>query len=156
MATFSSPGFTANAPAITEGNAKNALHGHDTVSVTTAMVATDVLNFFYLPPGAVVTSFIFKAQSQIDSNGAPLLSWDLGITGATGQFLLTSTTPGRTAGSSFTNTFTAAGAGVLYKNTSSAKVLVLATCKASPATAVAGVMELSMTYYIEEPVGSQA
>ena len=108
----------------------------------------DTITIGSIPRNAVVTNVIMKAASQLDSNGAPTLALDLGVTGTTQLFKAAVTTVGRAAGASVDTTNTAAG--YLYSNTSGADQLVLATVHTAAATAVAGTLEFDIEYYVED------
>jgi hypothetical protein len=47
-----------------------------------------------------------------------------------------------------------AAAGVLYKNTSGARALVVVTVGTAAATAVAGTLEVDIEFYVEDAAGS--
>jgi len=98
----------------------------------------------------VVVGVILKAQSQLDSGAS--LTLDLGVTGTPQLWKAAITTVGRASGASSDNTI--ASAGGLYKNTPAPKVLVIGTVHAQAATAVAGVLEVDIEYYVEDASGS--
>jgi hypothetical protein len=153
MATFSSPTYSNNIPANTgHGVSAISCHLHATVAVTTAMTTNDVLNFGYLPANAVVVGATLKAQSQLDSNGSPTLTFDLGTVATPALWKGAISTVGRASG--VTGDTTLATAGTLTKTT--AKTLVIGTCHAAAASAVAGNVEVDIEYYVEDAGGSQA
>lgn len=153
MATFKSDKIATGQPAGTgHGFFTNSVHLHATAAVTTAMTTNDIIQMGYLPSSAVVTSVILKAQSQLDSNGAPTLTFSMGVTGTAALWKSGITTVGRTAGVSSDSTIATTGG--LYKNTSGAKQLVIVTCANVAATAVAGSLECDLEYYVEDAVGS--
>ena len=153
MATFNSDIYTANQPANnSHGFSRAHTHMHGIVTVTTAMTTNDVLNIGYLPINAVVVTAHLKAPTQLDSNGAPTLTFSLGVTGTAALWKSAVTTVGRVAGVSSDTTIATAGG--LYKNTSGSKLLVIATCGNVAATPVAGTVEVDIGYYVEDAAGS--
>ena len=153
MATFNSDIYNANQPANTShGFARNSVHLHGIVTVPSTMTTNDVLNFGYLPINAVVVTAILKAPTQLDSNGAPTLTFSLGVTGTAALWKSAITTVGRVATVSSDSTMATAGG--LYKNTSGAKLLVIGTCANVAATPVAGTVEVDLEYYVEDAAGS--
>jgi hypothetical protein len=135
------------------GDYQNSTHMHASVAVN-ALAANDVINMFPLPRNALVTGLTLKADSQLDSNGSPTLTFDVGITGTTQLFMAASALVGRAAGASFDTTMAAGGK--LYKNLTGADLPVFVTAHASAATGVAGTLELEMNYFVEDVVGSPA
>lgn len=150
MTTYSSDQFPtgANAPIGAHGEFKAQNHLHAITALPAAAALNDTINVGYVPPNAVVTGVTTKAQSQLDSNGAPALTLDLGIVGTLQLFQAAISTVGRAAGATADNT--CAGAGRLYKNTTGAKVLIVGTIHAASATGVAGNLEHVIDYFVEE------
>jgi hypothetical protein len=95
---------------------------------------------------------VVKAASQLDSNGTPTLTLDLGIVGTPQLFKAAITTVGRASGTSADATMAAAG--ILYKNTTGADVAVVCTVHAGAATPVAGTLEFDLEFYVEPTTGS--
>ena len=153
---YNSLGVAQKQPATTEGLYRNTIHLHDTVSLPNTFATTDTAIFGYIPPGAVVTGIVLKAQTQLDSNGAPTLTFNVGIPGTPQLFKAAVTTVGRVAGASVDASTSLAAAGYLYKNTTSGNLTIQATCQAAAATPVAGVLEMAVFYHVEEVVGSAA
>ena len=155
MAAYSSTIYSGNIPAATgHGPYQQTAHLHATVALPAGMLINDTINFGYIPRNAVVAAVVLKAQTQLDSNGAPTLTFDTGVTGTPQLFKAAVITVGRAVGA--TVDFTIAGAGYLYKNLSGAKQAVIGTCHAASATGVAGVIELDLEYFVEDAVGSPA
>jgi hypothetical protein len=151
--TYSTATYTAKAsPNTGHGVAGNSVHLHATSGSISTWAINDTINVGYLPRGAVVVSATLKAASQLDSNGSPALTLDLGVVGTLQLWKAAITTVGRTAGASADTTMAAAG--VLYKNTSGANQLVVVTVHAAAATAVAGTLEVDLEYYVEDTVAS--
>ena len=151
--TYSSLLVSQKQPALTEGVARNTIHLHDVVSVPATLATTDTLAFGYIPPNAVVTNVVLKAQSQLDSNGAPTLAFNVGVPGTPALFKAAIITVGRAVGATVDGGTAIAGAGYLYKNTTGLKQLIQVTASAAPATGVAGVLEILVGYHVEEAVG---
>lgn len=149
---YSSNIYAGKIPAGTHGQHQLTNHHHSTAAVPASFVTTDTLNMGYLPPGAVVFGLTLKAASQLDSNGTPTLTLNVGVTGTAQQFMAASAAVGRAAGASADQTMTAAGR--LYKNTSGAKQVITVTAQANAATAVAGTLELDLDYFIEDAVAT--
>jgi hypothetical protein len=147
MTTYSSTQYANNAPIATHGEFLSINHLHATVNFAAAPTTSDAFNFGYLPPGAVVTGATLKAAGQIDSNGSPTLTTNIGVSG-TPQLFFAASTVGRTAGASVDVTMAASGR--LYKNTSGAKQAVVGALGANPATGAAGSLELAISYFVEE------
>jgi hypothetical protein len=157
MATWNSQNYAQNQPAGTgHGEAQITQHLHATVALGASLAANDVINFGYLPRNAIVTGATLKAQSQLDSNGAPTITFDLGVAGTPQLFKAAITTVGRAAGASVDLATALAAAGYLWKNLTGSRQLVFATCHAVAATPVAGVLELDVEFYVEDTVGSPA
>lgn len=146
MATYSSPNYTKNYPKPYHGMANNINALLDaTISPSAAMTTADVLNFGYIPPNAVITGAILKC-SDMDTNGSPTLTLDVGITGTAQLFFAAST-----AGQTGTTDSTMAAAGRLYKNTTGANLLIVGAPHANAATGVAGTIQLVLLGYIDDP-----
>lgn len=145
-ATFNSDTYGKNGPVGSHGEYLAANHLHATTALPSTAGLNDTINVGYLPPNAVVTGVAAKAQSQLDS--ATSLTLDLGIPGTLQLFQAAISTVGRAAGVSADNTCAAAGR--LYKNTTGAKVLVVATIHAAAGTPVAGNLEHLIDYFVEE------
>ncbi len=145
--------FAQNQPAGTgHGDFKSSTHLH-AISGTIATWATgDTIAVGWLPRQGTVVSVTLKAASQLDSNATPTLSLDVGVVGTPQLWKAAITTVGRAAGASAD--ITVAPAGVLYQNTSGAKVEVIITVHAGAATPVAGTLELDIEYYVEDVAGS--
>ena len=153
MAVFASPTYAQNQPANTgHGFNTSSVHVHAVAQVPSTMTTNDTINFGYLPNNAVVVAAYLKAPTQLDSNGAPTLTLSLGVTGTAALFKSAVTTVGRAAGAS--TDITNAPAGVLYKNTTGAKIAVIGTCANVAATPVAGTLEMDIEFYVEDIVGS--
>jgi hypothetical protein len=155
MATWNSDVYKASTPPGTgHGPYKISTQLHATVALPATAALNDVINFGYLPNNAVVVGAWLKAQSQLDSNGAPALTLDLGVTGTAQLFKAAISTVGRAVGVTSDNTVATTGG--VYKNTSGAKQLVIGTIHAAAATPVAGNLEACLEYFVEDASGSPA
>ena len=154
MSTTYKTSLVANStpPNTGHGFNTNSVHLHAASGSISTWALNDSIQMGYIPNNAVVVSCILKAQSQLDSNGSPTLTFDVGVTGNLQLWKAAITTVGRTAGVSSDSTIATTGG--LYKNTSGAKQLVVVTAHAAAATAVAGVIEVDLEYYVEDVVGS--
>jgi hypothetical protein len=151
--TYSTANYANNVPTNTgHGDWTGSFHLHAISGSISTWAAGDTINIGWLPKNAVVVSSSLKAASQLDSNGSPTLTLSLGITGTTGLFKSAITTVGRASGVSADQTMAAAG--VLYKNTSGARALVVVTVGTAAATAVAGTLEVDIEFYVEDAAGS--
>lgn len=155
MATFQAPNVTTygyQPPGTGHGEAGiiQTLHAKCYLPATFAL--NDVIQFGYLPPNAIVTGVTLLADSQLDSDGAPALTFDMGVTGTPTLWKAAVTTVGRVVGVSGDTTM--ATASLNYKTT--AKTLVQAVIHAAAATPVAGSVEAIVSYFVEDAVGSQA
>jgi hypothetical protein len=153
--TYSSPLYAQNQPAGTgHGPYQTTQHMHATSPTISTWAINDTINFGYLPRNAVVVSMVVKAASQLDSNGSPTLTLDMGVAGTPQLFKAAIATVGRASGASVDTGNTLAAGGYLYKNLTGAKQAILCTVHAAAATAVAGTLELDVEYFIEDTVGS--
>jgi hypothetical protein len=158
MAVYQAPNVTAygyQPPGTGHGESQVTQHLYAKAFTGAALALNDTIQFGYIPNNAVVDGVILKADAQLDSGGSPTLAFDLGVTGAAQLFKAAVTTVGHAVGASADATNT--GAGTLYKNTSGAKQLVYATVHTAAETAAAsGTIELSLSYWLQDTVGSQA
>jgi hypothetical protein len=153
--TYSSALYAQNQPPGTgHGPYQITQHLHAISPSISTWALNDVINFGYLPRNAIVASVVLKAASQLDSNGTPTLTLDMGVTGTPQLFKAAISTVGRAAGASADIGTGISAAGYLYKNTSGAKQAIICTVHAAAATAVAGTLELDVEYYVEDAVGS--
>jgi hypothetical protein len=125
---------------------------HAISGVISTWVTGDTIAVGYLSRQAIVTSVLLKAASQLDSNGSPTLTFDVGVVGAPQLFKAAVSTVGRTSGATIDITNTAAG--WLYQNVSGVRQEILVTVHAGAATPVAGTVEVDIEYYVEDIVGS--
>jgi hypothetical protein len=153
MTTYYSPGFTARYSGQTHGEVRSTNRMHEIIAIPATLATGDIVNVGYLPVNAVVVGLNAKAASQLDTNATATLAFDIG-TRANPQLFNAVSAVGRAAGVSVDTTLLPAGR--LYKNSSGAKQLVIATVHAAAATPAPGSLELEMSYFVEELPGSPA
>jgi hypothetical protein len=139
MATFNMTritGANARQGAGTSG-ALNCLAA--TITTTSALALNDVIQSPQLPVGAVVVDVLLQT-TDLDTNGTPLISLDVGYGGDVDYFIALSQI-GRTAGVARAAAVTAAPLTLAANDT--IDILV----SAAPATGVAGTLNL-VVYYI--------
>lgn len=141
-------GTAANArlyptPGVGEGG--RTRHGQrGEYTILAALVINDKVNLFYLPKNARVIGGFIKSD-DLDSNGTPLVTLDVGDAGSATRYFSASTVA-QAGGVDATM----AATGVDYLNT--ARTLVFLTVHAAPATsATTGTIVVSFTYTVEEP-----
>ncbi len=153
--TYSTPLYAQAQPAGTgHGFYQITQHIHATTGSISTWAINDVINFGYLPRNAIVASMVLKAATQLDSNGAPALTLDMGVPGTPQLFKAAISTVGRAVGASADIGTGLSAAGYLYKNVSGAKQAIVCTVHAAAATAVAGTLELDVEFYVEDTAGS--
>jgi hypothetical protein len=155
MATWSSSLYVNNTPAGSgHGPYQTSQHMHALVLLGANHATNDMINFGYIPNNAIVTGVTLKANSQLDSSGSPTLAFNVGVTGTPTLWKSSITTVGHA--STISADASIAAAGLLYKNTSGNKQLVIGTIQAAAATPVAGNIEIDVAYYVEDTPGSPA
>jgi hypothetical protein len=146
MATYSSSNYSNVNPVSAHGDAGDVKVAYASVSCTAAPATTDTINFFYLPPNARVIGGALKA-SDMDTNGSPTLTIDVGDSGDGNRYFAAST-----AGQGGTVDRSLAATGQDYKTT--AKTLVTGTAANNAATGAAGTVELTLLYVVEDSATS--
>jgi hypothetical protein len=141
MATYSSSAYTNNKPTAGHGAASSVKVAYASVSCTAAPSTSDTLNFFYLPAGARVVMAVLEA-SDMDTNGSPTLTLNIGDSGSASR-LFSASTVGQAGTSS--QALAVAGQGNLYTS----KTLITGTAANNAATGAAGTVELTVFYVIE-------
>ena len=113
------------------------------VAMTTAMIdnVDDEVGLFWLPKGAVVVGATISG-TDMDSNGTPLLAFDVGDVAVESR-LIAASQVGRAA--TFSNAL--APTGHLYKYT--ADTLIKAFVQAAAATAVAGTLSVAVHNFVD-------
>lgn len=141
MATYNSSNITSKTGVSAGGPAGNVLVAYAEVVTTAALTTADFLYFFDLPANARVLSATLEA-TDMDTNGTPLLTLNVGDAGSATRFFSAST-----VGQAGTAAVASAVAGLHYKTT--AKTRIVAVPAANAATGVAGSVYLSMLYVVE-------
>jgi hypothetical protein len=141
MATYSSSLYTNKTPEASHGLANNVKVAYASVTCTAAPATTDTINFFYLPAGARVLLATLKA-SDMDTNGSPALTINVGDAGSATRYF-----SGSTVGQAGTEAAMTLVGGHDYANT--ARTLVTGVAGVNAATGAAGTVELMMLYVVE-------
>jgi hypothetical protein len=138
---YSTPQALAKGPVagIGGGAAKVSKYIEYTLPATFGTNATDYIDLFNIPKGAVVTGFTLTV-ADLDS-GSATLTLSLGDSASSTRFLSASTI-GQAGGSSSTN------ASPLYKYTTDDKIRLTAT--AAAATPTGGLLQLLFEYVIPD------
>jgi hypothetical protein len=151
--TYSTQVYANKTPAVSgSGLAAHTVRLHAISGSISTWALNDVINVGYLPANAIISGCGLKAASQLDSNVSPALTLDLGVTGSAQLLKAAITTVGRASGASADTTIAAGG--YLYKNTTGADLAVIVTVHAAAATAVAGTLEVEVSYFVEPTTGS--
>lgn len=146
MATYNSPAVANLQPMAVHGEKNLVQQARAVVSPTAALTTADVLNFFYLPPNArIVAGYLLS--SDMDTNGAPTLAFNVGDAGAAARLFAASN-----VGQAGTSSVALAQAGLGYLTT--AKTLITCSPSANAATGVAGTLELGISYVVEDSATS--
>lgn len=146
MATYSSSAYSNNGPIATHGPAGNVKVAYASITCTAAPATTDTLNFFYLPKGARALYWILEA-SDMDTNGSPTLTLNIGDSGSAARIFSAST-----VGQAGTAAVSTAVGGLAYSYTS--KTLVTGVAQANAATGAAGTVDLTCLYVVEDSATS--
>jgi hypothetical protein len=141
MATYNSDKIAANTPLAAHGLGGNLKVAFADVNCTAAPSTSDTINFFDLPPGARVVLAVLESD-DMDTNGTPLLTLNVGDAGSATRYFSAST-----VGQAGTLSTAIATAGAGYSNT--AKTRVTGVAQANAATGTAGHLYLTMFYVIE-------
>ena len=112
-------------------------------AITTAMIdnANDEIELCWVPAGAVITGIGFRC-TDMDTNGTPLLKWDVGDDSDEDR-LIAATTVGQTA--SETRALEATGWGYKYSTATKIKAYV----NTAAATGAAGTLYFKLTYIVD-------
>ena len=141
MATYNSTNI-ASKTGVASVAAAGVVHcAYAEVVTTAALTTSDTLNFFDLPPNARVISATLEA-TDLDTNGAPTLTLNIGDSGSATRYFSAST-----VGQAGTAAAASAVAGLHYKTT--AKTRIVGVPAANAATGVAGSVYLSILYIVE-------
>lgn len=141
MATYNSTNVQNKTGVSAGGPAGNVLSAYAEVSCTAALTTADTINFFDLPTGARVLHMTMES-TDLDTNGTPLLTINVGDAGSATRYFSAST-----VGQAGTASSTSAVTGLHYKNT--AKTRIVGVPAANAATGAAGTIYLSCFYVVE-------
>lgn len=135
MATYSSTKITNGVPARANAGENEVFAS---VSISANAASADVLRFFYVPANATITG-IFLSSTDIDTNGTPTVTIDIGDAGDQDR-LMAASQVGR-AGTTDSVLVPSTGHG--YKYTS--ETLIIGTL-ATVATGTTGTVRLTLRY----------
>jgi hypothetical protein len=141
MATYSSSDYTNNVPEVTHGFAGNLKCGRWTVTCTAAPSTSDTLNFGYLPAGARVVLAVLEA-SDMDTNGSPALTLNIGDSGSAAR-LFSASTVGQAG--TLSTAIAVAGANASFTT----RTLITGVAAVNAATGAAGTIDLAVFYTVE-------
>jgi len=127
---------------------RTAHHERGEFTATANLTTGDRVLMFYLPPRSRVTGGFIKSTGQLDSNGTPTVTVNVGTTATPTLFFNGSTNVGRVVGDSAETTMNPTGRDFL----TSAKTPVYMTLGANPATGAATAkIVVMLTYLSEQP-----
>ncbi len=127
------------ATATSTGDAHQVYTAIASVAVPSTFTTSDKADLFYLPQGATIIGGLIKS-TDLDSNGTPTITLNVGVAGDTGKFFSASTV-GQTGSASAT----LAAAGAFY-TTTARKTLVSVVPGAGAATGVAGTIQVVLQF----------
>lgn len=150
MATYSSALVATNTPPGTgHGIHRMSTHLHSQTPTYAGWVAGDIHQIGWLPPNAVVVSAWMKSSAQLDT-GVAALTFSMGVVGNPALWKSVITTVGRAAGNGgVTADTTMLAPGMLYKNTTGVKQMVILTVGTSAATPALGFVEVDVEWFLE-------
>lgn len=140
MATYSATNY-ATTPASSHGFANNVKVLKATVACAAAPATTDTINFGYLPANATVLLGVLES-TDMDTNGAPTLTINVGDSGSASRYFSAST-----VGQAGTLSSAIATTGHAYKTT--AKTLITGVAANNAATGAAGTLYLTLFYTVD-------
>lgn len=113
------------------------------VAMTTTMIdnADDEVALFWLPKGAVVVG-ILAVATDMDTNGAPALAFDIGDDSDEDRLMTNSN-----IGQAGTASTTLAATGAMYKYTADTRIK--AYVRTAAATAAAGTLSVAVEYFVD-------
>lgn len=140
MATYTPDNF-GRTPIIGNGDGGSVKAAHWVVTCAAAPATTDTINFGYLPANARVLASTIEA-TDMDTNGAPTLTLNVGDSGSATRLFSAST-----VGQAGTASTALAVAGNGYKYT--AKTLITGVAANNAATGAAGTIYLTVFYTVD-------
>lgn len=141
MATYNSTGVTANAPTATHGLSGNVKVAYGEVACAAAPATTDTLNFFDLPASARILFAVLESD-DMDTNGTPTLTLNIGDSGSAARLFSAST-----VGQAGTESTAFVAGSVGFKT--AAKTRITGVAQANAATGAAGTVRLAVAYIVE-------
>lgn len=141
MATYTSDNVRLRTGVAAGGSVGDVKVAYATVTCDAAPATTDALQFFYLPAGARVLAATLES-TDMDTNGAPQLTLNIGDSGSVTRLFSAST-----VGQAGTAATASAATGLGYKYTS--KTLITGVAQANAATGAAGTLGLWVMYVVE-------
>lgn len=141
--TFTSPQVAAGVqPIVPVGNVETVAYGE--YALTGALVVNDVIQIVRVPAGAIITGG-FLAVDDLDTNGTPLITMQVGDGGSAPRFLASNTKP-QTGGVAYFDA--QAGFGFTYTVDDTIDV----TVNTAPATgATTGTVRVGVRYKMSKP-----
>lgn len=89
-------GYSDTAP-MQSGEGHEQVVRSETFNLSAALVINDTIDFFRIPKGARV-NFVEMISDDLDSNGTPLITLNLGLKGGTGTEFFSASTLGQAGG----------------------------------------------------------
>lgn len=141
MATYNSSDVANSVPTSHHGFAGNCKVKRAVVSCTAAPSTSDTLNFFDLPAGSRVHFAVLEAD-DMDTNGSPTLTLNVGDSGSAAR-LFSASTVGQAG--TLSSAIAVAGADASF----STKTRITGVANANAATGAAGTVTLTVFYSVE-------
>jgi hypothetical protein len=141
MATYNSSAVANNVPANTHGLASELKVAFASVTCTAAPSTSDTLNFFDLPAGARIVLAVLEA-SDMDTNGSPALTLNIGDSGSAAR-LFSASTVGQAG--TLSSAIATTGHGAAFTT----KTRITGTAAVNAATGAAGTVDLTVMYLVE-------
>lgn len=129
-------------PTAVHGQAETVQSPYCSVAISAALTTADTFAFFTLPPNARVHGATLKC-TDIDTNGTPTVTINVGDAGSATRYFSASV-----VGQAGTVDIGLQAAGRFFKTT--AKTPVIGSVGVGAATGVAGTLELSISYVVED------
>ncbi len=144
MATYNSP-IATKAP-IGHGFSGNVKAFFTEVTLSAAPTTADTINFFKVPAGFRVLGAILEA-SDMDTNGSPTLTLNVGDSGSASRLFSAST-----VGQAGTSAVATAVSGIFYQYT--AETTITGVAQADAATGASGTLRLCVYGILEDSATS--
>lgn len=145
MTVYSSDAYTNHRPVAYHGERRGVQIARAVITCAASPSTADTLNFFYMPANARIVGG-YLAPSDMDTNGSPALTLNIGDSGSATRLF-----SGNTGGQTGTNTvLTASALGYLFTS----KTLITGVAGVNAATGAAGTVELCLLYVVEDATTS--